>query len=365
VPEERVVSLTQATERITLHDVPEGAVPSLLRGFSAPVKLDAGMSRDELAHLMRHDRDLFNRWEAGQQLAQSVLIERVGNPVAALDPLLEEAFSAILADKALDKALAAEALSLPSEEYLAQHMSMVDTDSVYEARLGVRRDLARRLAGQWRAAYEDNRSNEPYVFNAEAAGRRRLKTLALNYLLAADEKEGSRAAMAQFKSADNMTDEQGALTVLSHTSGTEREEALAAFYAKWAEDALVIDKWFNIQARADRAQTLDEVKALLKHPAYEPGNPNRVRSLVAGFAANRKWFHDLSGDGYRFLADQVMNIDKRNPRLSSRLVTAFESWRRFEPRRRALMEAVLQEMRQDPELSRDLTEKVEKFLSTD
>ena len=364
-PEERVVSLTRSAESITLHDVPEGAVPSLLRGFSAPVKLDAGLSRAELAHLMRHDGDLFNRWEAGQQLAQSVLLERVRHPSATLDPLLEEAFAAILADKALDKALAAEALSLPSEEYLAQHMSVVDTDAVYEARQGVRRDLARRLEGQWQAAYEGNRSNEPYVFTAEAAGRRRLKNLALNYLLAADEREGSRAAMAQFRSADNMTDEQAALTALSHTGGAEREEALGTFYAKWAEDALVIDKWFNIQARADRAETLDEVKALLKHPAYEPGNPNRVRSLVAGFAANRKRFHDLSGDGYRFLAEQVMDIDKRNPRLSSRLVTAFESWRRFELRRRALMEAVLQEMRQDPELSKDLAEKVEKFLSAD
>jgi aminopeptidase N len=242
-------------------------------------------------------------------------------------------------------------------------MAVVDTDAVYGARLGVRRDLAQRLAEGWQAAYEGNRSNEPYVFTAQAAGRRRLKNLALNYLLAADEPQGSRAAMAQFRSADNMTDEQAALTVLSHTSGEEREEALATFYGKWAEDALVIDKWFNIQARADRAETLDEVRALLKHPAYEPGNPNRVRSLVAGFAGNRKRFHDLSGDGYRFLADQVMDIDKRNPRLSSRLVTAFESWRRFEPRRRALMESVLKEMKEDPDLSRDLAEKVEKFLS--
>src|SRR5690606_21282095 len=145
---------------------------------------------------------------------------------------------------------------------------------------------------------------------------------------------------------------------LSHTSGAEREEALATFYAKWAEDALGIGKGVNIQARADRHAALDEEKALRRHPAYEPGYHNRVRSLVAGFAANRKRFHDLSGEGYRFLAEQVMDIDKRNPRLSSRLVTAFESWRRFEPRRRALMEATLQEMRQDPELSRDLAEKV-------
>jgi len=364
-PTETVIGLKERNETITLHDVPEGAVPSLLRGFSAPVKLDAGLSRAELAHLMRHDGDLFNRWEAGQQLAQSVLLERVDTPAAALDPLLEAGFAAILADPELDKALAAEALTLPSEEYLAQHLTVVDTDAIHAARKDVRADLARRLQPAWTLAYDGNRSNEPYVFTAEAAGRRRLKNLALGYLLAADEAEGSHMALEQFRRADNMADEQAALTALSHTGGAERETALAAFYNKWADDPLVIDKWFSIQARADRAETLEEVKALLRHPAYEPGNPNRVRALVAGFATNRKWFHDLSGEGYRFLAGQVMDIDKRNPRLSSRLVTAFESWRRFEPGRRAMMEQVLKDMRRDPELSKDLGEKVEKFLSAD
>ena len=364
-PLERVVSLTKAEDSVILHDVPAGSVPSLLRGFSAPVKMETGLSRAELAHLMRHDSDLFNRWEAGQQLAQSVLLERIGGQGNGLDPLLTDSFSAILGDPLLDRALAAETLTLPSEDYLAQHVDEVDPDAIYGARRSVREGLAGQLADQWAAAYEGNRSNEPYVFTAEAAGRRRLKNLALAYLVAADEIGAAKTAMAQFRAADNMTDEQAALTVLSNTETEERRDALAAFYDKWQDDPLVIDKWFSIQARADRDETLDEVRDLLNHPAYEPANPNRVRSVLAGFASNRKRFHAASGEGYRLLADQISEIDTRNPRLSSRLVTAFETWRRFEPKRRELMHNILVDMGNKTKLSKDLGEKIEKFLSED
>jgi aminopeptidase N len=362
-PTEIVLDVTAPRQSIVFEDVPEGAVPSLLRGFSAPVRLEAGYSRAELAHLMRHDTDTFNRWEAGQCLALAVLLERIADREAPLDPLLVSSFAVLLRDREMDRALSAEALALPGEDYLAQQVEEIDIDAIYDARHFVRSGLARQLSGHWDRVYFDNNANEPYRFSAEAAGRRRLKNLALSYLMVNDEAATVPTATAQFRTADNMTDEQAALSVLSHVDAPERDEALKAFYEKWKNDPLVLDKWFAIQAWADRADTFERVKALLKHEAYEPTNPNRVRSLLGGFASNRKRFHDPSGVGYAFLGEQIAEIDMRNPRLSSGLVTVFESWRRFEPIRRAAMKGILEELVSRPRISKDLAEKVNKFLA--
>ena len=297
---EQVLSLKQAEERFTF-PAREKPVPSLLREFSAPVILDYPYSEDDLLHLMARDDDPFNRWEAGQRLAASIILDKGGKP----SPAFTEAARKLLRDP--DPAFAAEALMLPAETFLAEQMAVVDPDRLHESRNALRRALAAALKEDLSKAYESLRSKTAYSPDARSIGRRSLRNLCLGYL---GELGESKLAYAQFRAADNMTDAMAALGVLANLDCPEREPALAAFYEKWQNEPLVVDKWLAVQAASRLPATLETVKQLLKHPAFDLKVPNRVYALIRTFAANHVRFHAADGAGYAFLADQVTRAER-------------------------------------------------------
>ena len=363
----RVLELRKATETFRFLDVPSRPVPSLLRNFSAPVKLDYPYGEDDLTLLMTHDSDPFVRWEAGQVLAAQTIMGLVADQQAGRMLVVPErfvrAFGELLADTTQERAFLAEALTLPSETYLAEGMEVIDPTAIHEARELVRRTLGERLRESFMAVREECRPIAPYSPDDGMAGCRRLKNLSLSYLLATESREAVGLAMAQFQSADNMTDVMGALAPLAGSSCPERGEALAAFYDKWRDDRQVVDKWFSLQATAKLPGTLAEVVALVNHPAFDIRNPNRVRALVGAFSqANQVRFHDPSGAGYRFLGDQIIRLNTLNPQIAARMLAPFSRWRRFDPARQELMKAELERILAEPGLARDVYELAVKSL---
>ncbi|WP_158047365.1 aminopeptidase N [Skermanella pratensis] len=362
----RVLDVTEPEQVFEFIDVPHRPVPSLLRGFSAPVKLRAPYTDDDLTFLMAHDGDAFNRWEAGQTLATRLLLDLVAdgaeNRPLDLSPGFIDAFSRILKDPDLDPAFAAQALTLPSEGYLGQQMPVIDVDGIHEVRKFAKRAIAGRLRDDLLAAYRAG-GNEPFSIDAAAIGRRALKNLALGYLMALEDAETVEICVGQFHNAHAMTDVIAALGLLNDTRLLQREAALHRFYDLWKDEPLVMDKWFSIQAMSERPETLDEVKALLGHPAFEIRNPNKVYALIGGFAGgNPVRFHDAGGGGYKFLADQVLTLNGLNPQVASRMVKMFARWRKYDPRRQALMRAELERIVATPGLSRDVFEIASKSL---
>jgi aminopeptidase N len=361
-----VLDLRQPIQTFAFVDVPATPVASILRGFSAPVLLETDLGEAELRFLMVHDSDPFNRWEAGQQFACRVLLRLAENATLAhaLDEGFAEAFAATLADEKLDKALAARALTLPSEDYLAQLVEVIDTDAIHAARSFVRRSLAQRCKEKFLSVYRSNASNEPYSIEPDAMGRRSLRNLALRYLGADGNSESVALAAAQFRNADNMTDRIAALAVLTDTTAPERDEALTAFYDRYEDEALVVDKWFSLQAVSEREDTLEIVRRLMEHPAFSIRNPNRLRSLVGAFASgNPVRFHAKDGGGYRLLADTVLEVDRLNPQTAARILGPLRQWRRFEANRQTLMRAELERIAGAEGLSRDVQEVVGKSLA--
>jgi aminopeptidase N len=366
IPGSRVLLLDAAQQRFVFEDVPAAPVPSLLRGFSAPVKL-AGVSRDRLRFLATHDSDPFVRWESGQRYATLLLLDLVAEQregrAFALDEGLVAAQAALLAGADTDRQFAAEALALPSEAYVADQMEVADPDAIHAARQFLRGELGRRLAPALSAAYDALADSGAYRIDGEAIGRRALRNTCLDALAAGGE-AGVALARAQFDAATNMTDQLAALGVLAATDGPDRAAALAAFYARWHDNDLVTDKWFSIQATSPRPETVEEVKALAQHPAFDLRNPNRVRALVGAFsAANQVRFNAASGAGYRFLADTVIALDGLNGQTASRLVGPLGGWRRLDAGRQALMRAELERILAAPRLSRLTGEKVAKALA--
>jgi aminopeptidase N len=363
----RVLALAAEREHFRFVDVPVAPVPSLLRGFSAPVKLK-GVPLGRLKFLAVHDPEPFARWEAGQEVAARALLDRVEAlrrraAPASLDPDLVAATRQTLADAAHDPAFAAEALVLPSESFLADQMAIVDVDAVHLARDSARGEIGRALAAEFAAAYEALADPGPYHIDGAAIGRRALRNASLAYIAAANPEKGAALAKAQFDIAANMTDVLAALAVLADLERPERPAALARFFAAWAHDPLVVDKWFSLQARSSLPQTPARVRALTAHPAFERKNPNRVRALVGAFAqANQVRFHDASGAGYAFLADEVIAIDPGNPTTAARLVQPLCAWRRHDPARQALMQRELERILAIPELSKNTYEMVSKSL---
>ncbi len=267
-----------------------------------------------------------------------------------------------LTDQNLDPALVTELLTLPSESFIAGELDVVDPQAIHEVRRFLRLALAQALREPLLARYQALAPTGPYHFEGAQVGRRSLRNLCLGYLAELDD-IGAGLCLAQFQAADNMTDSNAALALLAQLDAPEREQALAAFYQRWQGEAIVLDRWFSVQAGSRRVQALDDVKALLNHPAYAPRNPNRVRALVGVFVhGNPARFHAADGSGYAFLADQVLAIDAFNPMLAARLVQAFARWRRFEPGRQALMRGQLQRLAA-AQLSKDLYEVVSKALA--
>jgi len=354
--EEQLIEL-RAREECHSFAAPEPPVPSLLRGFSAPVIVHFPYTEAELLHLMAHDDDPFNRWEAGQRLAARIILERAGEPSQAF----VAAARSLLADS--DPAFAAEALALPSETFLAEQMAVVDPDALHENRNRLRRALAGALEAELLATWRAMAVPGPYAPEPAAIGRRALRNLALGYLMELGREDIYALCHGQFERADNMTDALAALGFLAHSDAPQREPALEAFYRRWKDDALVVDKWFAVQAGSRRPDTLSRVRALLAHEAFDPKVPNKVYALLRTFAANHVRFHAADGSGYDFLAAQVLALDRINPQVAARLARAFDRWRRFDAGRQAKARAALERVRDAEGLSRDVHEIVSKALA--
>ncbi|TCZ66811.1 aminopeptidase N [Roseicella aquatilis] len=360
----RTLLLDQAEQSFTFEEVPAPPVPSLLRGFSAPVRLK-GVPRDRLRFLAVHDTDPFVRWESGQQYAASVMLEMVAaqqrGEAPGFDEALAEAVSNTLAAAEADPAFAAEALLLPGEGFLADQMEVADPVAIHRVRRHLRAEIGRRCGAALRQAYGALADTGPYRIDGRSIGRRALRNACLAYLAAAGD---AALAKAQFDSAGNMTDSLAALSLLADTDGEAREGALAAFHARWRGDDLVLDKWFSIQAMAARPDVIQAVRALYAHPDFDLRNPNRARSLIGAFASgNPAQFHDASGEGYRFLADAVIALDLINGSMAARLVGPLGQWRRQSAERGALMRRELQRVLDTPNLSKGTFEKASKALA--
>ena len=357
---ERLVTLDDARTEILFDGLTERPVLSINRGFSAPILLSTDRGAADLAFLSAHDHDPFARYEAMQQLMLDTLIAGVTKGANDHAPVIE-AVRNTLADPALDAAFIAEAVLLPAEALIGDHLAEVDPERIAQVREALRVDLGTLLIDSWRDAYAAHRANR-YEYTPPAKGARRLRTVALGYIAASGAVDAPHLAFDQFAEADNMTDRQGALGVLANGTAPERDAALAQFHARYRDDALVLDKWFTVQALSTRADTPAAVDALSRHPDFTIVNPNRLRSLVGAFAVNQRAFHDLAGGGYRFLADMILAVDPRNPQSAARLVPALGRWRRFEPVRAAAMRAELERILAVPGLSKDVLEQASKSL---
>jgi aminopeptidase N len=363
---ERLLLLEQTKQSFAFDDVAEPPVPSLLRGFSAPVKLH-GVPLDQLRFLAAHDTDPFVRWESGQQYATRLLLDMVASLQRGETPVVEQgvidAMTATLRQSDEDPAFAADALALPGEAFLADQMDVVDVDAIHAARDAARAAIGRALQPELRATYQRLADSGEYRIDGASMGRRALRNTCLAYLAAADHAGGAALAKTQFDARHNMTDVLAALAVLSALDCPERHVALDTFHAAWRQDALVLDKWFAIQAMSPLPNTLDAVRALAKYADFDLRNPNRVRALIAAFAANQVRFHAASGGGYRFLADTIIALDPMNSQVAARLVPPLGQWRRFDPARRALMQQELRRIVDTPNLSKGTYEQASRSLA--
>jgi aminopeptidase N len=362
-----VLELKKETEMFTFRDIPEEPVPSLLRHFSAPVKLKADLTEDERLFLMAYDGDEFNRWDAGQQLAIRMILDLIKDrrqgKALVVKPAFINAFGKTLESKMQDKAFQAFALALPTESYLAEFMDVIDPVAIHEVRRFVLRVLASELKQTFLAVYYTNQSTGPYCIDQESIGRRSLKNTCLAYLMELNEPGIRKLCMEQFRTAGNMTDMMGSLAALAFTDCPERHEALDAFYQRWKEDQLVMDKWLSTQAMSPLPDTLQVVKSLMSHPVFTLRNPNKVRALIGAFSqANAVRFHDAGGEGYRFLADSILALDSFNPQIAARLALPFTQWRRYDEQRKALMKTEVERIAKTTGISKDVYEIVSKSL---
>jgi aminopeptidase N len=365
-PTERVLELTEATHLFEFHGIESRPVPSLLRHFSAPVRVRYAWSREQLLFLMSHDPDGFNRWDAGQRLAVDVIQSLVGAPDdAEIEPRLVEAYRKLISDTELDQALVAKMLQLPSEAYLIELADNADVPAIHRARDAVLRHLAGALKAELIACYQRHQDGGPYEVTPEAIARRSLRNTALAWLLMIDDQEGRELAVSQLNAADNMTDRMGALRALVNSGcESDRQQALDEFYDRFKDDPQVVEQWFSVQAASDQAGQLPDIQRLLEHPAFDWKNPNKIRSVVGAFAGqNLAAFHNPDGSGYEFLADQVCRLNDSNPQIAARLVTPLTRWRKFAPSYSARMKSALERIRDKSGLSRDVYEVVHKSLA--
>ena len=362
-----ILLLTGEEHRYVFSGVSEPPVASLLRGFSAPVLVRYEYSDAQLMHLMACDSDPFNRWEAGQSLAARILLAGVERIRAGREmdvpAAYAEAIGHTLADGSKDPAFAAECLQLPSEGYLAECMEVADPDAIHAARMHLLREIATRYRTRFEGAFRHFSAAGPYSPDAVASGRRALRNMALAYVSTIDDATSRALAFLEFRRAENMTDAMAALTCLANCEGAERDRALAMFHDKWKDEALVIDKWFRVQACSWLPGTLDRVKALAGHPAFDIRNPNRARALLHAFATeNPLHFHGADGSGYRWIAEQVVALDRLNPNVASRLARAFDRWRKFDAGRQAHARSALESIRSAEGLSGNVAEVVGRAL---
>ena len=362
VAPEQTILLTDAEERIVFEGVTERPVLSINRGFSAPAILETDRTAADLAFLGAHDDDPFARYEALQQLMLDTLVAAAGNNRADTAAVVT-AVAGTLADATLDPAFIAEAVLLPSESFIGDQMAVVDPEAIFRAREALRREIGRTLEADWRAAYDESQATgSGYVYSPAAKGLRRLKSVALGYIAASGVSDAAALAFAQFEAADNMTDRQSALTTLVAGDSAERIAALDIFYNRYSDNALVLDKWFSVQAMAPRDDTGAMVAELLRHRAFTLTNPNRARALIGAFGVNQRAFNAVDGSGYRLLADQLIALDRINPQTAAKLIAPLGRWQRYDAARGGMMRAELARIVKTPGLSKDMFEQASKSL---
>jgi aminopeptidase N len=367
--EHGVLVLDKPAASVTFSGIAEKPVLSINRGFSAPIRLESDLTGDDLAFLAAHDSDPFNRWQALQTISMRLLIDnvanlRAGKPMRSDDRLML-ALASVLEDANLEPAFVALALIPPGEGDVAREIGHdIDPDAIYLARKTLRGEIGERLNAALSTLYERMTVHGGYSPDAAGAGRRALRNVALDLMAATAKPEAIAGATRQYQSADNMTDRMAALATLSLHDVPERANALADFYQRYSANALIVDKWFSLQAMIPQPDALDKVRDLTRHPAFSMSNPNRVRALIGAFSAgNPTQFNRADGAGYDFIADTVLTLDPKNPQLAARLATIFRTWRTLEAGRRGKAEAALKRIKSAPNLSRDLADIVERALA--
>jgi aminopeptidase N len=369
-----VLELTDSNHTFVFENLPEKPVPSLLRNFSAPVKLQYPYSRDELMFLMSHDTDGFNRWEASQQLGVQVLQDLIATEVAGkalhMDNRLIAAYRVLLQDIALDPAMVALMLELPTEQYLSEEAKTIHAQAIHTARLFARRTLARELKKELQALYQRYNTRKAYSVEARDIAERSLKNTALSYLMLLNEKEQLDACLEQYAQASNMTDAFAALSALVNCdadfAADAREKTLRLFYRRWQQEPLAVNLWFQLQACSRLPGTLENVHALMKHEAFDICNPNKVRAVIGAFcAANPMHFHAENGSGYEFLADQVIALDKLNPQVAARLLAPLTRWQKHPESAQKNMRGALRRVLSSSPLSADVYEVASKSVGDD
>ena len=358
---EQTVLLTEPEQTVAF-EIGESAVLSINRGFSAPVIVQSNRTPADLGFLSAHDDDPFARYEAMQQLMLDTLVAAVTHGRADHGPVIE-AVRRTLTDARLDRAFVAEAVLLPSDSFIGDQLPVVDPEAIFAAREALRRDVARSMEKDWREAYDGGQANR-FEYSPAAKGQRRIRNVSLGFIAATGAADAMDLAFSQFDAADNMTDRLGALmTLVNNDRGTKRVAALDIFYNRYSDNALVLDKWFTTQALGAGEGVIDEVLGLARHADFALSNPNRARSLIGAFAVNQRAFHDASGRGYRFLADQLIALDAINPQTAAKLVPPLGRWRRFDAHRQALMQAELERILAQPGLSKDMLAQAGKSLA--
>jgi aminopeptidase N len=367
--ERKVLVFDKQTDAVVFTGIEERPILSINRGFSAPIKVSANFSTEELRFLAAHDSDPFNRWQAVQTLSTRFLVDNVAALRSGTEPRADEglldALAAILTDNALEPAFVALVLNPPTEADIAREIGRdVDPDSIFKARSGWRALIGLHLNALLTDTYRRLASRGRYRPDAKGAGRRSLRNSALDLLAATGSARAIKRAARQYESADNMTDRMAALTTLAQHDAPQRAAALEDFYRRFESDPLVVDKWFSLQAAIPEPGTLERVRELTNHPAFSFSNPNRIRSLIGAFAqANPTQFNRLDGQGYDFVIDTVLALDSKNPQVAARMLSAFKSWRALEAVRRARAEAALRRVEAAPSLSRDVQDIVERALA--
>ncbi len=362
-----MLHVKQREQTFVFDNISEQPVPSLLRGFTAPVKVTYDYSDAELMFLMAHDSDGFARWDATQQLVQKILLSMIDqhnrNNSYSLPDGFIAAFCDSLLDTQTDPALLAEVLTLPSESYLGDQMAVVDVDGIHAARTGLKKQLANALYDELLQVYNKLNQSTAYRVDASSIARRSLKNTVLGYLVCADNDQARQLCLEQYHAQHNMTDVMTALTLIADSDYDERQSVLDDFEQRWKHDTLVMDKWFNVQAFSSRADTLDNVKRLMGHSLFSIKNPNKVRALIGAFCSgNPKHFHRADGSAYEFLIDNILQLDKLNPQIASRMTRLLSRWQRYDEGRQQLMKQQLQRLLEQENLSRDVYEIAEKSL---
>ncbi len=364
-----VLNFTKDRQQFVFKNISEKPVLSILQGYSAPVKLKFERDDEELAFCMAHENDDFNRWDAGQQLSTRLILNLVDSINSGSELLLPDYYVAacekLVNNKALDKALTARALTLPSLMYIGEMMPFIDVDAIFQATEFINQQLAQQLEPALLAVYHDNYQAE-YSLSPASMGKRFLRNQALTYLMYLGD-QGELLAKQQYQSADNMTDQIAAFKALVHHEAASSEVTISSFYQQWQDDNLVLDKWFTVQATAPylmaHASAESRVKLLFEHKDFDIKNPNRVRSLLGAFcSSNATCFHDISGFGYTLLEQYIEKLDAINPQIASRLCLPLTRWQRYNETRQLLMKAALNRLILLPNLSNDVSELVEKSL---